>query len=69
LTWDRPPLAEQIARLRRFVRERLGKSSKGEGEGEGEGDNSLALDDARSLVARAHGYEDWKDLENDVNGR
>ena len=25
LTWDRPPVAEQVARLRRFVRDRLGR--------------------------------------------
>jgi RNA polymerase sigma factor (sigma-70 family) len=62
VTWDRPPIAEQVARLRGFVRERLGKPSKTHG------DDTLALDDAKALIARAHGYEDWKDLENDVGG-
>ena len=62
LTWDRPPVSEQIARLRRFVRERLG------GQHKEEGDDTLPLDDAKLLIARAHGYEDWKDLEKDVDG-
>jgi hypothetical protein len=61
LTWDRPPVTEQIARLRRFVRERLGRSSNGEG------DDELPLDDARTLVARAHGYHSWDDLVKQVN--
>lgn len=51
----------QIVRLRRFVRERLGKPSQGEN------DESLALDDARALVARANGYENWEDLEKHVD--
>jgi hypothetical protein len=61
LTWDRPPVAEQVARLRRFVRERLGRQPNEEG------DDALALDDAKSLIARVHGYEDWKDLEKHVD--
>ncbi len=60
LTWDRPPIAERVARLRRFVRERLGKPLK-------EGDDALTLDDAKTLIARAHGYDDWKELENHVD--
>jgi RNA polymerase sigma factor (sigma-70 family) len=56
MTWDRPPLTEQVRRLRRHVGERLGAP---------QGD-ALSPDAARLLVARAHGYADWGALAADV---
>jgi RNA polymerase sigma factor (sigma-70 family) len=63
LTWDRPPLHERIARLRRFVRERLGRRSDSENEGD-----TLALADAQLIVARAHGFESWAELAKHIEG-
>ena len=63
LTWDRPPLHERIARLRRFVRERLGRRSESENESD-----TLALADARLIVARAHGFESWAELAKHIEG-
>jgi len=57
LTWDRPPRAERVARLRRYVRERLGTRSVGESETE-----TLAPADAQLLIARSHGFESWSHL-------
>ncbi len=57
LNWDLPPLPERIARLRRFVRERLGRRSDSEDES-----GTLELADAQLLVARAHGFESWEHL-------
>ena len=61
LTWDGAPIAEQVARLRRFVQERLGKQSNGET------DDNLAAEDAQKLVARAQGYDDWENLKKHVD--
>jgi hypothetical protein len=63
LTWDRPAQPERIARLRRFVRERLGRRSDDDSESE-----SLALADARLLVARSHGFESWEHLMKNTQG-
>lgn len=62
LTWDRPPLTERIARLRRFVRDRLEMKSEKPTESE-----ALALDDARLLIARVHGFESWPQLVTQIN--
>jgi hypothetical protein len=57
LRWDRPPLDEQVARLRRAVRERLGAGTDG---GVAE---TLSLDDAQTLIARDDGFSSWAELE------
>jgi RNA polymerase sigma factor (sigma-70 family) len=57
LNWDRPPLSEQVARLRRGVRERLNKTVPIEGD-----DDTLDLVDARFLIARSEGFESWAQL-------
>jgi ankyrin repeat protein len=55
LTWDDPPLAERVKRLRGFVRDRLGEDAPGLEEG-------LALPLARLLVARSEGHASWEEL-------
>ncbi|MCI0391099.1 MAG: sigma-70 family RNA polymerase sigma factor [Acidobacteria bacterium] len=62
LTWDLPPLPERIARLRRYVRERLGRRSDSENESD-----TLAFADAQLLVARSHGFESWAQLVKHIN--
>jgi hypothetical protein len=57
MTWDRPAPAERVARLRRFLRERWGIRSDPDPES-----GSLALADARLVVARVHGFEGWIEL-------
>jgi hypothetical protein len=52
MTWDRPDQAQLVARLRRFINERLGKASGEE----------LDSDDAQSLVALALGFSSWEEL-------
>jgi ankyrin repeat protein len=54
LTWDQPSKDVRIARLRRYVRERLGTQPGSAGE-----HNTLALNDAQLLVARSLGFADW----------
>jgi RNA polymerase sigma factor (sigma-70 family) len=61
--WDRFPLNERITRFRRFVRERLGRRSESENESD-----TLALVDARLIVARAHGFESWAELAKHIEG-
>jgi ankyrin repeat protein len=61
LTWDRPPLSERVARLRRYVRERLDRRSDSEKESD-----VLALADAQLLVARSHGFKNWDQLVKDI---
>jgi len=63
LTWDRPSLPERITRLRRFVRERLGRRPDSENESD-----TLALADARFMVARAYGFESWAELSKHIEG-
>jgi RNA polymerase sigma factor (sigma-70 family) len=53
LTWDRPPVSVRVDRLRRAVSERLGRSVIVE---------TLAIDDARLLIARSEGFESWEAL-------
>jgi ankyrin repeat protein len=55
MTWDRPPTAVRVERLRRFVREHLGRDPGGE---------MPAVDsaDARLLIARSEGFTDWSQL-------
>jgi ankyrin repeat protein len=57
LMWDRPAPAERVARLRRYVRERLGSGTNAQPE-----PGPLTLVDAQLLIARLHGYEDWSNL-------
>jgi len=57
LTWDRAPLAVQVQRLRQFVRERLGGRRDPE-----PAKDTLPPDEAKALVARAHGHKDWDEL-------
>jgi ankyrin repeat protein len=57
IRWDRPSHAVQVSRLRKAVVERLGGHRSVETT-----DASLALDDARWLIARAEGFERWEDL-------
>jgi ankyrin repeat protein len=64
LTWDRPPLPERVARLRRHVRERLGRRSGAEA---GPGRETLALADAQLLIARADGFESWAQLARHIS--
>src|SRR5262249_56129969 len=63
LRWDLPPLPERIARLRNFVRERLGAPSESKNES-----GALAIADAQRLVARAHGFESWAQLAKHIQG-
>ena len=62
IRWDKPPLEEQVARLRRGVRERLTT----------ERDTPIAevlsLDDARMLIARDAGFVSWAELQRDSGG-
>jgi hypothetical protein len=60
LTWDRPPRAERVARLRRAVRHKLGQP---EAEPASE---TLALADAQLLIARSEGFESWPVLEQEI---
>ena len=50
-----------MSRLRKGVLDRLRDHRSAETT-----DTSLALDDARWLIARAEGFERWEDLVNDV---
>jgi RNA polymerase sigma factor (sigma-70 family) len=63
LNWDRHPLHERITRFRRFVQERLGRRSESENESD-----TLALADARLIVARAHGFDSWAELAKHTEG-
>jgi len=54
LLWDRPSPDVRLARLRRHVCERLGRP--------GAPADTLALDDARALIARAEGFSSWSEL-------
>jgi hypothetical protein len=60
--WDRPAPDEQVARLRRGVRERLGRESVADG------DDALSLVDAQTLIARAEGSASWDELRRDLQG-
>ena len=57
LTWDRPPVEEQVARLRRAVRDRLANADRQPDRSE-----TLTIDDARHLIARSEGFADWSAL-------
>jgi ankyrin repeat protein len=59
LMWDHAPLEQRVRRLRRMVREQLGGGSDVDVENE-----TLDLDDARILIARAAGFENWDLLVN-----
>src|SRR5262249_42969628 len=60
LTWDQAPNEVRLARLRRAVRERLGKPSSSDNESD-----TLSLSDAQRLVARSLGFKDWDQLRKD----
>lgn len=55
--WDRRPLHERMQRLKRHARDRLLKHEPAAG-----ASDTLTEDEARSLVARAHGYATWNEL-------
>ena len=57
LTWDRPPIAEQVSRLRRAIRERLANADR-----QPDASGELTIDDARHLIARSEGFTDWPAL-------
>src|SRR5262245_15325750 len=57
LSWDLPPPAARIARLRRHILERIGTRPTAATE-----DAPLPLDDARLLIARSEGFESWPEL-------
>jgi len=57
LRWDRPPVAEQVSRLRRAVAERLANADRPVTSSE-----TLAIEDARHLIARSEGFADWPAL-------
>lgn len=57
LTWDQPSPAVRAERLRRGVRERLGRRSDAENESD-----TLALADAQFLIARSLGFASWAEL-------
>jgi hypothetical protein len=61
LTWDRPSPAVRVARLRRFVAERLGTES-----GAATEETSPTLEAARLLIARSEGFESWPHLVKEV---
>jgi ankyrin repeat protein len=61
LTWDQPSNDVRVGRLRRAVRERLGVPTDSGTEGD-----ALPLGDARLLVARSLGFQDWDQLMQDV---
>jgi ankyrin repeat protein len=57
LTWDRPPLSEQVSRLRRGIRERLANADRPVSDAD-----TLDSEDARHLIARSEGFADWSAL-------
>jgi len=57
LTWDRPPVEEQVARLRRAIRDRLANADRQPDRSE-----TLTIEDARHLIARSEGFADWSAL-------
>ncbi|MEK7831958.1 MAG: ankyrin repeat domain-containing protein, partial [Acidobacteriota bacterium] len=57
LTWDQPSPAVRVERLRRGVRERLGKRVDSESESA-----RLPLADAQLLIAHSLGFKDWAEL-------
>jgi Ankyrin repeats (3 copies) len=62
MTWDRPDRDELLTRLRRFVNQRLGRVEQGELP-------QPSLDDARLLVATAHGFPSWDELMKSIDIR
>jgi len=60
-TWDRPSHEVRVSRLRKAVLDRLRDRRNVQTT-----ETSLAIEDARWLVARAEGFESWEDLINDV---
>jgi hypothetical protein len=54
MLWDRPSLAQQVSRLRGFVQQRLGRG--------GDPPEALSEEDAKALVARSEGYENWESM-------
>ncbi len=61
--WDRPAQDIRIARVRQAIRGRLRERPSS-----ATTETTLSLDDARWLVARAEGYEDWPALAASVAG-
>ena len=57
LLWDRPPLEVRVARLRKAVSERLTGAR-----GAAQAPDTLSLEDARTLIARAEGFAGWEEL-------
>ncbi len=61
LDWDRPSPELRVSRLRQAVLHRLGDRRNA-----ATTEESLALGDARRLIAREEGFERWEDLITDV---
>jgi len=61
LTWDQPPAAVRVQRLRRFALDRLGRGPDSGPDSVNESD-ILTLADAQLLVARSQGFESWAQL-------
>jgi RNA polymerase sigma factor (sigma-70 family) len=53
--WDRPPLEEQVRRVRRGVRQRLDQPERAD-------EATLSFEDARTLIARSEGFVSWAEL-------
>jgi len=59
MVWDRPPVPVRVSRLRHFVWNRLATAPN-------KGDAPDLLD-ARLLIARSYGFENWSQLEAQTN--
>ncbi len=60
LFWDRPSRKVLIQRVRAFVRNRLGR--------EADTSETLPIEDARELIARAAGFGGWSALQRETGG-
>jgi RNA polymerase sigma factor (sigma-70 family) len=58
MTWEHISQSQRAERLRKFVRERLGKEES----------DRLALDEAQFLIARSLGYRSWPQLAEQIGG-
>ena len=61
LAWDRPSPELRVSRVRQAVLHRLGDRRNA-----ATTEESLALEDARRLIAREEGFERWEDLISDI---
>jgi hypothetical protein len=58
--WDRPPVEEQVRRVRRGLRQQLDQPERAD-------EATLSLEDARTLIARSEGFASWAELERGVS--